>query len=195
MEEYSHTFKIIGEYDPKNINPEQIKSYGKLKRVNGFTEVPTGEFLCGINNWIATLENGNIKFLMQQRSLKKKNNPGKWSSTNGLMLFEENNPKITAYRETKEETSIELKQEEMQIYKYKQRDEHLMVCILVSFIKDGTNLPIIVQEEEVEKAEWLDKNEILELLKNNEISTTCQYIEEEIDNIIELALKANVTNN
>ena len=56
MEEYSHTFKIIGGYDPKNINPEQIKSYGKLKRVNGFTEVPTGEILCGINNWIVTLE-------------------------------------------------------------------------------------------------------------------------------------------
>ena len=36
MEEYSHTFKIIGEYDPKNINSEQIKNLG-VNRITSST--------------------------------------------------------------------------------------------------------------------------------------------------------------
>lgn len=188
MEEFSKTFQITGEYNPENINPEQLVSSGKVKRVNGFAEVPSGEFLCGINNWIVTLKDGKFKFLLQQRSLKKKNNPGKWSSTNGLMLAEENDPKTTTSRETKEETGIEVKKEDIRIYKYRQREEHLIVCIMISFIENGTDLPITIQEEEVEKAEWMDREQILELLRNNNISSTCQYIEEELEGIIRLAL-------
>ena len=59
-------------------------------------------YIVGVNNWIINSEG---KFLVQRRSLTKRNNPGKWSSTNGLVQLGEDRFE-TVQRETKERFSF-----------------------------------------------------------------------------------------
>ena len=125
-------------------------------------------YIVGVNNWIINSEG---KFLVQRRSLTKKNNPGKWSSTNGLVQLGEDRFE-TVQRETKEELGIDI--DKKQIYLIEENHivgDHLMVDIFVTYA-DVKLSDIIIQESEVDKVCYVTKEELLDL----DVSTTCSYI-------------------
>ena len=125
-------------------------------------------YIVGVNNWIINSEG---KFLVQRRSLTKKNNPGKWSSTNGLVQLGEDRFE-TVQRETKEELGIDI--DKKQIYLIEENHivgDHLMVDIFVTYA-DVKLSDIIIQESEVDKVCYVTKEELLDL----DVSTTCSHI-------------------
>lgn len=125
-------------------------------------------YIVGVNNWIINSEG---KFLVQRRSLTKRNNPGKWSSTNGLVQLGEDRFE-TVQRETKEELGIDI--DKNQIYLVEENHivgNHLMVDIFVTYA-DVNISDITIQESEVDKVCYVSKEELLDL----DISTTCSYI-------------------
>ena len=140
-------------------------------------------YIVGINNWIINSEG---KFLVQRRALTKKNNPGKWSSTNGLIQLEESGIE-TVQRETFEELGIEIKPEQVHLYKKNQiAGNHLLVDIYVTYI-DVNPEDIIIQENEVDKVCFVSLDELLTL----DVSTTCSYIKDFGYNILEWALTSH----
>ena len=125
-------------------------------------------YIVGVNNWIINSEG---KFLVQRRSLTKRNNPGKWSSTNGLVQLGEDRFE-TVQRETKEELGIDI--DKNQIYLVEENHivgNHLMVDIFVTYA-DVKLSDITIQESEVDKVCYVTKEELLDL----DVSTTCSYI-------------------
>jgi len=150
------------------IDGKRVETGKTYKRDSTWNKGEEDCYIVGVNNWIV---NSQGQFLMQRRSLTKKNNPGKWSSTNGLIQLGENNYD-TVQRETKEELGIEINRE--QIFLFKENHvvgNHLMVDIFVTYT-DIDLEKITIQESEVDKICFVSLNELLNL----EISTTCSYI-------------------
>ena len=127
-------------------------------------------YIIGVNNWIL---NSKGQFLVQKRSYTKKNNPGKWSSTNGLIQLGENNFE-TVQRETKEELGIAINQSQIHLFKENQVvGDHLLADIFVTFA-DVKIEDINIQKSEVDSVCFVSLEELLNL----DISTTCSYIKE-----------------
>ena len=157
-------------------NGERIES-GTYIRDSSWNEEGELYYIVGINNWIINSEG---KFLVQRRALTKKNNPGKWSSTNGLIQLNENGTE-TVRRETKEELGIEINPENIYLYKKNQiAGNHLLVDIYVSYLDINLD-DIIIQEDEVDKVIFVSLDELLSL----DISSTCSYIRELGKDILE----------
>lgn len=117
----------------------------------------------------------NIKgeFLVQRRSLTKKNNPGKYSSTNGLIQLNETNID-TVIRETKEELNIDISKDKIILVEENHIvGGHLLVDIFLT-IKDIDLENITIQENEVDLVKYVSLEELINL----DISTTCSYIKE-----------------
>ena len=134
-------------------------------------------YIVGINNWIINSEG---KFLVQQRSLKKKNNPGKWSSTNGLVEMNEE-PMDTVIRETGEELGISIDPSQIELVEQNHIvNNHLVVDIFVTYDNPEK---ITIQENEVEQYSFVSLEELLRL----DISTTCSYIRELAPKLLETA--------
>ena len=160
---------------------EQVKTYrlldnervetGKLyERETPWEKGEEDYYIVGVNNWII---NSDGKFLVQKRALTKKNNPGKWSSTNGLVQLEETNYE-TVCRETYEELGIEINPDEVVLIKTNHIvGNHLIVDIFATF-KDVKLDEIVIQESEVDKVSFVS----LEEIKNMDFSTTCAYIKD-----------------
>lgn len=147
---------------------------GKL--VKRGTSAGEGLYVIGVNNWII---NSDGKILVQKRSKFKKNNPSKWSSTNGLREPKEESID-TAIRETKEELGIDIKKENMKFITSRVAGENLIVDIFVTHT-DIDITKIKIQEEEVEEIRFVSKSKLLDL----DISTTCEYIKEIADKIFD----------
>ena len=152
------------------IDDKRIETGEMYERDSVWKEEENDCYIVGVNNWIINSEG---KFLVQRRSLSKKNNPGKWSSTNGLIQLGENKFE-TVQRETKEELGIRINQE--QIFLIKENHivgNHLLVDIFVTYA-DVDLEDITIQESEVDKISFVSLDELLNL----DISTTCSYIKE-----------------
>lgn len=154
----------------KLINGKRVDTGKTYTRDSAWTEDESDFYIVGINNWIINSEG---KFLIQRRALTKKNNPGKWSSTNGLIQLEESNWDAVQ-RETKEELGLNINKN--QIFLFEENHivgNHLMVDIFITYadvdIKD-----ITVQESEVDKVCFVSLDELLKL----DVSSTCSYIKE-----------------
>lgn len=155
-----NVYKII---DGKRVKVDKI-----YIRNSSWEEGEEDLYIVGVNNWIINSEG---KFLVQRRSLTKRNNPGKWSSTNGLVQLGEDRFE-TVQRETKEELGIDI--DKKQIYLIEENHivgDHLMVDIFVTYA-DVNISDITIQESEVDKVCYVSKEELLDL----DISTTCSYI-------------------
>lgn len=160
---------------------EKVKTY---KLVNG-KRIDTGEtyerdsewksdeqdfYIVGINNWIVSKKG---EFLVQRRALTKKNNPGKYSSTNGLIQLNETNID-TVIRETKEELNIDISKDKIILVEENHIvGGHLLVDIFLT-IKDIDLEHITIQENEVDLVKYVSPEELINL----DISTTCSYIKE-----------------
>lgn len=162
MEEIVKTYRLL---DGKRI--ETGKTY---KRNSTWEEEDRDCYIVGINNWIVNSEG---KFLVQRRALTKKNNPGKWSSTNGLIQMGESNFEAVQ-RETKEELGIEIDPKQIVLFKENHiAGDHLVVDIFVTYMDVNLN-DISIQKSEVDKVCICSLEELLKL----DISTTCSYIKE-----------------
>lgn len=164
---------------------EEVKKYRLLngERIESGTYIRDSSwngddgFIVGINNWIINSEG---KFLVQRRALTKKNNPGKWSSTNGLVQLEEDGID-TVQRETKEELGIEINSEHIFLYRKNQiAGDHLLVDIYITYI-DVSLDDIIIQKEEVDRVSFVSLDELLTL----DVSSTCSYIKDFGNDILE----------
>ena len=156
-------------------NNERVES-GTYIRDSLWNEDENLYYIVGINNWIINSEG---KFLVQRRALTKKNNPGKWSSTNGLIQFKESGLE-TVQRETKEELGIKIIPEQIFLYKKNQiAGKHLLVDIYVTHLDIDLN-DITIQKDEVDKVAFVSLDELLSL----DISSTCSYIRDFGDDIL-----------
>ena len=127
-------------------------------------------YIVGVNNWIINSEG---KFLVQKRAYTKKNNPGKWSSTNGLIQLGESNLE-TVQRETKEELGIEINPNQIMLFKENHIvGNHLIVDIFMTYA-DVKLEDITIQESEVDTVCYVSLDELLNL----DVSTTCSYSKE-----------------
>lgn len=139
------------------------------------TPVEKGLYVIGVNNWII---NSNGEFLVQKRSKLKRNNPGKWSSTNGLRAIGEKSIE-TCIRETKEELGIDIPIDSIKYVDSKIAGESLIVDIFVT--KMDVNIEeIVIQKEEVDEIKWVLLDELVKM----DISTTCKYIKSDISSVI-----------
>ena len=127
-------------------------------------------YILGVNNWII---NSKGEFLVQKRSITKKNNPGKWSSTNGLVQLGET-AIDTVQRETLEELGVKIDKNQIFLFKESQiTGDHLLGDIFITYA--NVNLENVkIQESEVESVRFVSLEELLNL----DISTTCSYIKE-----------------
>ena len=136
-------------------------------------------YIVGINNWII---NSNGEFLVQQRAYTKPNNPGKWSSTNGLVQLEEDSIDAVP-RETEEELGIKIGNNPIVLCKESQiAGEHLVVDIYVTCMDVDIN-DIVVDKKEVNKVSFVSLKDLMKL----DISTTCSYIRELAPELLEIA--------
>ena len=161
----------------KLVNGRRIETSKIYERDSEWTIEDEGVYIVGINNWII---NSKGEFLVQRRSLTKKNNPGKWSSTNGLIQIEETNIE-TVQRETKEELDIDITPN--QIFLVKENhivNEHLLVDIFVTILDVDINR-VKIQESEVDKICFVSLKELFKL----DVSSTCSYIKEMAPYILE----------
>lgn len=154
---------------------ENRKRYKTGELVKRGTQVDNGIYVIGVNNWIV---NSKGEFLVQKRSMAKRNNPGKWSSTNGLRSIGEESLE-TCIRETKEELGIDISKNKIIPMGTKIVSESLMVDIFLTIA--NVNLEdITIQKEEVDEIKYVSKEDLL----NMEISTTCQYIKTSLNDFL-----------
>ena len=113
---------------------------------------------------VVFIKNNEGKYLIQKTS-KEKNNI--FSSTGGHVLHGEN-PLDAIIREIKEELNLTVQKNQLKfidrmIFKDKP-------CIFNLFLleSDFDINQIKIQEEEVESIEWLEQNQIINLIENNE---------------------------
>ena len=152
------------------INGKRIETGKTYRRDSEWEPEDKDCYIVGVNNWIV---NSKGEFLVQRRAITKKNNPGKWSSTNGLIQLGESNIE-TVQRETKEELGIEIKPEQIRLIKENHIvGNHLVVDIFATYV-DVNLEDVTIQESEVDKVCFVPLNELLKL----DVSTTCSYIGE-----------------
>lgn len=126
----------------------------------------------------------NGEFLMQKRSMSKRVYPGKWSITGGAVDLGER-PIDGMLRECKEEIGIDLNLDNVEfMMSIKRRN----VFIDVYLSRENLNInEMRLQVEEVDKVEWLTRERIQELIKNDETAASitkyfkllCNLIDEE----------------
>lgn len=121
-----------------------------------------GEYRQSAHIWII---DDKGKFLMQKRSKEKERYVGKWSQTGGA-VDEGETPLQGALRECKEEIGLDIDKDEIElIFSFKRKYDFVDVWLVRKNI-DIENLKL--QEEEVEEVKLVTKEEIEEMIKNNE---------------------------
>lgn len=110
------------------------------------------------------LRNSKGDFLVQKRSIKKKNMPGMWYITGGCVIAGEDSIE-GAIREVNEELGILIKQEE---YKHITRLKRSQCYIDIwEVIKDIDISSCILQENEVDEVKYIKREEFFELLEKS----------------------------
>lgn len=148
------------------------------KTVERYNPVP-GEYDQVVHLWIM---NENGEFLMQKRSLQKRINPGKWSVTGGAVDVGEKSID-GLYRECKEEIGIDLNPEKVELM-MSLKLRHVFVDIYLDKENFDTN-EFKLQKEEVDKVQWADRNDIKNLINDDEISNSIKMYFDLLCNLID----------
>lgn len=140
------------------------------------------EFHLVINAWIKNNEN---KFLITQR-VPNKPHPLMWECTGGSAVCGEDSL-TAAIREAKEETGIDLTNEQRKFIGSKNRYYKSLQDILDVWIfkYTGSNDNVKIQEEEVNDYKWASIDEIIELDKQGKFKKNA-YFEEVISGKINI---------
>jgi len=125
-------------------------------------EIPEGFYIKVVGIWMI---NQNNEILIQKRSANKIEWANMWSNVSGVVSPGETTDEAIL-REVFEEVGIPLDKGDLQLIK-KELDGHIFhVLYLAKYEKDLKN--IVIQEEELSEAKWASREEIEELLKNDE---------------------------
>ena len=116
--------------------------------------------------WIMNKEG---KFLVQKRTKSRKRFPNMWSLTAGAVDTGETSVE-GAIREAKEEIGINIEKEEFELILSIKRKHNFLDIWLVR--KDIDLKDIVMQEEEVQEVKWVTKEELEEMIKNDEVAGT-----------------------
>ena len=112
------------------------------------------------------IKNTKEEFLLAQRKLTKKNDPGKWgpavAGTNDVGETYESN----ILKEAKEEIGLE-KFNFSKSKKIRKQGHHNYFCQWFVAIVDKNISDFKIQEEEVEQIRWISKQELIEDLSKN----------------------------
>lgn len=147
------------------------------KTVERYTHIP-GEYSQGSHVWIM---NSKGELLIQKRSKEKRLYPNLWSITSGGTDLGETTLD-TAYREVKEELGINLKPEELELMMSYKRNHDFVDVYLAR--KDIELEEITMQKEEVSDVKWVSKEELEELIKENQTPKSLQIYFEFLKNLI-----------
>ena len=147
--------EIIDIYNKRREKTNKTSERGKQKE---------GEFGLSVHIWIM---NKDGKFLIQKRSRKRF--PNMWSLTAGAVDTGETSVE-GAIREAKEEIGINIDKEELELMLSMKGTNNFLDVWLVR--KDIDLKDIIMQEEEVQEVKWVTKDELEEMIKNDEVAGT-----------------------
>lgn len=160
---------------------ERRDLYDENRNLTGETilkreETPKGRYIVVV---LVFIQNSKGEFLIQKRS-KIKN--GKYATTGGHPKTGESSIQ-GILTEVKEEIGLELNPKDLQLYFSGKSEEERVFWddyYIKMDIEDITKLKL--QKEEVDSIEWLSKNDIVKLMKQNKFFEN-QY--EEFENLLE----------
>lgn len=116
--------------------------------------------------------NNKGQFLWQQRSLKKKESPGKWDMSCGGHIPAGEEPLDGLIREVKEELGIENITPRF-VERYIQgNDKQTEMIYLYYLIINKKETEFVLQKDEVEQVKWFDPYQALLLASSNRIDST-----------------------
>lgn len=149
--------EIIDVYNKRREKTNKTCERGKEK---------DGEYGLSVHIWIMNKEG---KFLVQKRSKNKKIFPNMWSLTAGAVDTGETSEE-GAIREAKEEIGVDINKDDMELILSFKRTHNFLDVWLVR--KDIDLKNIVTQEEEVQEVKWVTKEELEEMIKNDEVAGT-----------------------
>lgn len=149
--------EIIDIYNKRREKTNKTSERGKEK---------DGEYGLSVHIWIMNKEG---KFLIQKRTKSRKRFPNMWSLTAGAVDTGETSLE-GAIREAKEEIGINIEKEEFELILSIKRKHNFLDIWLVR--KDIDLKDIVMQEEEVQEVKWVTKEELEEMIKNDEVAGT-----------------------
>lgn len=124
-------------------------------------DVPIGYYYITV---VVFIENSKGEFLIQKRVKEK---DGKWATTGGHPVSGESSLEGMV-TEIKEELGINIKQNELTLYKTEKTNDDFVDMYYLK--KDIDIKDIVIQKEEVDKVKWATREEINKLIKENEFS-------------------------
>ena len=146
--------------DNKKLTNETIKKGEK---------VPKGRYYITVVVWI---ENSNNEFLIQKTSKQK----GSYYSTTGGHVIHNETPIESIIREIKEELGLTIGKDNI---KFINQEKHPQAPCLFNIYELNMNIDIsnlTLQKEEVEKVQWLTKEEVLKLIENKNFLESHGYL-------------------
>ena len=147
--------EIVDVYNKRREKTNRTCERGKQKE---------GEYGLSVHIWIMNKEG---KFLVQKRSKNKKIFPDMWSLIAGAVDTGETSEE-GAIREAKEEIGVDINKDDMELILSFKRTHNFLDVWLVR--KDIDLKDIIMQEEEVQEVKWVTKEELEEMIKNDEVA-------------------------
>lgn len=146
---------------------KQNEYTGEIKKRN---ELVDGEYRNLIHLWIIDDEG---KILIQKRSSEKKHYPNKWSITSGCVNSKETFVD-TCIREAKEELDVDIDVENLEYYmSFKKKPTVAQIFVLRQNVDPDK---VIVQKEEVSEVKLVTKEELINMINNNECANTINYM-------------------
>ncbi len=121
---------------------------------------------------IVFIKNNKNEYLIQKTSIEK---GGDYSTTGGHVTTNET-PLECIIREMQEELNFKVKKEDLRFISL---EKHPTAPCLFSIYELNHNIDLdtlTLQKEEVEKVEWLTKEEILKLIDNNKFKESHGYL-------------------
>jgi len=164
--------EIIDLYDNKK------RSLNKtMERLSG--EPKYGEYKLSVHVWIM---NSKGEFLIQKRKDELKRHPGKWGFTGGAVSSGEDSLE-GAKRELEEELSIDLDEKKIELlFSIKRRVDFVDVFLLED---DIDILSLTLQDEEVEKVEWVSREKIIDLINENQFVSSVKLYKDLLFKLID----------
>ncbi len=142
-------------YDCKRILTGEVLEKGN--------EVPLGKYYITVAVFI---ENEKGEFLLQKRVVRK---DGKWATTGGHPKSGESSLEGMV-TEIQEELGVDVKQNELTLFKTIQTEDDF---VDLYYLRKNINVEdIVIQEEEVEKVMWASRDQIKDLIDNEQFSSS-----------------------
>ncbi len=125
------------------------------------------------NEVAAFIINDNNQVLLQRRSSSKRFNPNKWALCAGHVDANES-LKSAILREIKEEIGLELREDEIFLYKEREisiRDKNSHITYYYYAKSNKSEDDFIIQKEELSEVKWFNIKDVILMIKNHDENT------------------------